>query len=54
MDTLIAILLPYRCLSAVIHISSYVSLFCKLETPKESDNLGRNHVTWQAVVLQSN
>lgn len=33
-------------------LATDVGLFTKLETPKEADKLGRNHVSWQTVVLQ--
>jgi SAM-dependent methyltransferase len=40
------------CSDELKKLASNIGLFCKLETPKESDKLGRNHVTWQTVVLQ--
>ena len=40
------------CADELKKLASDVGLFCKLETPKESDKLGRNHVSWQTVVLQ--
>ncbi|AXQ98986.1 class I SAM-dependent methyltransferase [Pseudoalteromonas piscicida] len=40
------------CADELKKLASDVGLFCKLETPKESDKLGRSHVSWQTVVLQ--
>uniref|UniRef100_A4Y9K8 Methyltransferase type 11 n=1 Tax=Shewanella putrefaciens (strain CN-32 / ATCC BAA-453) TaxID=319224 RepID=A4Y9K8_SHEPC len=40
------------CADELKKLASNVGLFCKLETPKETDKLGRNHVSWQTVVLQ--
>lgn len=40
------------CADELKKLASDVGLFCKLETPKESDKLGRNYVSWQTVVLQ--
>lgn len=40
------------CADELKKLASDVGLFCKLETPKESDKLGRIHVSWQTVVLQ--
>lgn len=42
------------CADELKKLASGVGLFCKLETPKESDKIGRNHVTWQTLVLQPN
>ncbi len=33
-------------------LASEIGLFVKLETKKDTDKLGRGHVTWQTVVLQ--
>ena len=40
------------CVDELIRLAAEVGLFTKLETPKEEDKLGRNHVSWQTVVLQ--
>lgn len=32
-------------------LATDVGLFCKLETPKEPDQIGREHIQWQTVVL---
>lgn len=40
------------CADELKKIATEVGLFTKLETPKEEDKLGRNHVSWQTVVLQ--
>lgn len=42
------------CADELKKLASDAGLFCKLETPKESDKIGRNHVTWQTLVLQPN
>lgn len=36
----------------LIRLATDVGLFSKLETEKEQDKLGRNHVSWQTVVFQ--
>jgi len=40
------------CADELKNLATTVGLFTKLETPKEEDKLGRNHVSWQTVVLQ--
>ena len=40
------------CANDLKKLATDVGLFTKLETPKEEDKLGRNHVSWQTVVLQ--
>lgn len=40
------------CADELKQLATDVGLFTKLETPKEEDKLGRNHVSWQTVVLQ--
>lgn len=40
------------CADELKQLATGVGLFTKLETPKEEDKLGRNHVSWQTVVLQ--
>jgi len=40
------------CADELKQLATTVGLFTKLETPKEEDKLGRNHVFWQTVVLQ--
>ena len=40
------------CADELKRLATDVGLFTKLETKKEEDKLGRNHVTWQTVVLQ--
>jgi SAM-dependent methyltransferase len=40
------------CADELKKIATDVGLFTKLETAKEEDKLGRNHVSWQTVVLQ--
>jgi SAM-dependent methyltransferase len=40
------------CADELKHLATDVGLFTKLETEKETDKLGRNHVSWQTVVLQ--
>ncbi|MGK2232595.1 class I SAM-dependent methyltransferase [Colwellia polaris] len=40
------------CADELIRLAADAGLFTKLETPKEEDQLGRNHVSWQTVVLQ--
>ena len=40
------------CADELKRLAAGVGLFIKLETPKEEDQLGRNHVSWQTVVLQ--
>ena len=40
------------CADELKRLAADVGLFTKLETPKEEDKLGRNHVSWQTVVLQ--
>ena len=40
------------CADELKRLAADVGLFSKLETPKEEDKLGRNHVSWQTVVLQ--
>lgn len=40
------------CADELKQLASDVGLFTKLETEKETDKLGRNHVSWQTVVLQ--
>lgn len=40
------------CADELKQLATGVGLFTKLETPKEKDKLGRNHVSWQTVVLQ--
>tara|TARA_R110002012_G_C11673158_1_gene613278 strand:- start:9586 stop:11496 length:1911 start_codon:yes stop_codon:yes gene_type:complete len=40
------------CADELKRLAADVGLFAKLETPKEQDKLGRNHVSWQTVVLQ--
>lgn len=40
------------CADELKRLAADVGLFTKLETPKEQDKLGRNHVSWQTVVLQ--
>lgn len=40
------------CADELKQLATDVGLFTKLETKKEEDKLGRNHVSWQTVVLQ--
>jgi SAM-dependent methyltransferase len=40
------------CADELKQLATDVGLFTKLETPKEEDKLGRNHVSWQTLVLQ--
>ncbi|PKG96929.1 class I SAM-dependent methyltransferase [Paraglaciecola sp. MB-3u-78] len=40
------------CADELKRLATDVGLFTKLETPKEADKLGRNHVSWQTLVLQ--
>ena len=40
------------CADELKQLATDVGLFTKLETPKETDELGRNHIHWQTVVLQ--
>jgi SAM-dependent methyltransferase len=40
------------CADELKHLATDAGLFSKLETEKEQDKLGRNHVSWQTVVLQ--
>ncbi|WP_085297406.1 class I SAM-dependent methyltransferase [Cognaticolwellia mytili] len=40
------------CADELKQLATDVGLFTKLETLKEEDKLGRNHVSWQTVVLQ--
>jgi SAM-dependent methyltransferase len=40
------------CANELKQLASDVGLFTQLETPKESDKLGRDHVSWQTLVLQ--
>jgi len=40
------------CADELKSLATDVGLFTKLETPKEEDKLGRDHVSWQTVVLQ--
>jgi len=40
------------CADELKRLATDVGLFTKLETQKEEDKLGRNHVSWQTVVLQ--
>ncbi|MBA6326727.1 methyltransferase domain-containing protein [Colwellia sp. MB02u-6] len=40
------------CANELKQLASDVGLFIQLETPKESDKLGRDHVSWQTLVLQ--
>jgi SAM-dependent methyltransferase len=40
------------CADELKQLASDVGLFTKLETQKESDKLGRDHVSWQTLVLQ--
>lgn len=40
------------CADELKKLATSIGLFTKLETPKEEDKLGRNHVSWQTVVLQ--
>ncbi|MDO6427172.1 methyltransferase domain-containing protein [Thalassotalea sp. 1_MG-2023] len=40
------------CADELKKLATEVGLFTKLETPKEEDKLGRNHVSWQTLVLQ--
>lgn len=40
------------CADELKRLAADVGLFTKLETPKEEDKLGRNHVSWQIMVLQ--
>jgi SAM-dependent methyltransferase len=40
------------CADELKRLATDVGLFTKLETKREEDKLGRNHVTWQTVVLQ--
>jgi len=44
----------YVCADELKKLATDVGLLTKLETPKEKDKLGRNHVFWQAVVFQRN
>jgi len=41
------------CADELKRLASEVGLFCTLETSIESDKLGRDHVSWQTVVLQA-
>jgi SAM-dependent methyltransferase len=40
------------CADELKQLAKDVGLFTLLETPKEEDKLGRNHVSWQNLVLQ--
>lgn len=40
------------CADELKQLATGVGLFTKLETPKENDELGRNHIHWQTIVLQ--
>jgi SAM-dependent methyltransferase len=40
------------CAGELKQLATDVGLFTKLKTAKEEDKLGRNHVSWQTVVLQ--
>lgn len=40
------------CADELKSLATDVGLFTQLETPKETDKLGRNHVSWQTIVLQ--
>ena len=40
------------CADELKQLAQNVGLFTKLETQKEDDKLGRNHVSWQTLVLQ--
>jgi SAM-dependent methyltransferase len=40
------------CADELKQLASDVGLFTQLETPKESDKLGRDHVSWRTLVLQ--
>jgi len=40
------------CADELKELATNVGLFTKLETEKEDDKLGRDHVSWQTVVLQ--
>lgn len=40
------------CADELKQLATSVGLFTKLETQKEDDKLGRDHVSWQTVVLQ--
>ncbi|WP_426360235.1 methyltransferase domain-containing protein [Pseudocolwellia sp. HL-MZ19] len=40
------------CADELKQLATDVGLFTKLETQKEEDKLGRNHVSWQTLVLQ--
>jgi SAM-dependent methyltransferase len=40
------------CADELKQLAKDVGLFTLLETPKEEDKLGRNHVSWQTLVLQ--
>jgi len=40
------------CADELKQLATTVGLFTKLETSKEEDKLGRNHVSWQTLVLQ--
>lgn len=40
------------CADELKQLATDVGLFTKLETVKENDKLGRNHVSWQTLVLQ--
>jgi len=40
------------CADELKQLATDVGLFTQLETPKEADTLGRNHVTWQTLVFQ--
>ncbi|AOW75546.1 SAM-dependent methyltransferase [Colwellia sp. PAMC 20917] len=40
------------CAGELKQLATDVGLFTKLETAQEEDKLGRNHVSWQTVVLQ--
>jgi hypothetical protein len=40
------------CADELKQLAKDVGLFTLLETPKEEDKLGRNHVSWQSIVLQ--
>lgn len=40
------------CADELKKLAASVGLFCKLDTPKQRDKLGRSHVSWQTVVLQ--
>jgi len=40
------------CADELKRLATDVGLFTQLETQKEEDKLGRNHISWQTVVLQ--